>query len=231
MNGGRLAVIPARGGSKRIPRKNILPFAGVPMIGHAIRAARASGLFDHVIVSTDDAQIADVARREGAEVPFMRPAALADDHTATVPVIGHAILACQALGWAVDSVCCLYPAVPLLPPQALAQGLELLDVGECDYVFPVLAFGSPIQRALQRTNDGRTSPFFPEHAQTRTQDLAPAYHDAGQFYWGRAPAWLAGLSLHAHARTLVLPEGSVIDIDTPADWARAEAAFAARPER
>lgn len=231
MNTCRLAVIPARGGSKRIPRKNILPFAGVPMIGHAIRAAHASGLFEHVIVSTDDAEIADVARREGAEVPFMRPAAMADDHTATVPVIAHAIRACQALGWVVDTVCCLYPGVPLLPPQALVQGLALLEAGDCDYVFPVLAFGSPIQRALQRTDDGRTSPCFPEHTQTRTQDLTPAYHDAGQFYWGRTTAWLDGLSLHTHARTLVLPEGSVVDIDTPADWARAEAAFAARPQR
>lgn len=230
-NGGRLAVIPARGGSKRIPRKNILPFAGVPMIGYAIRAARESGLFDHVIVSTDDAEVAEVARRECAELPFMRPAALADDHTATVPVIAHAIRSCHALGWPVNSVCCIYPAVPLLPPQALAQGLALLDAGDCDYVFPVLAFGSSIQRALQRSEDGRISPFFPEHTQTRTQDLAPAYHDAGQYYWGRTQAWLDGLSLHAHARTLLLPEGSVVDIDTPADWARAEAAVAARPRR
>jgi len=231
MKSGRLAVIPARGGSKRIPRKNVRPFAGVPLIAHAIRTARASGLFDHVVVSTDDAEIADVARDAGAELPFLRPAALADDHTGTVPVVGHAIAACRALGWRVEQVCCVYPAVPLLPAAALAEALALLASGDSDYVFPVLAFRSPIQRALRRGDDGRTQPFFPESTQTRTQDLPPAFHDAGQFYWGRAQAWLDGLSLHGNARTLVLPDDSVVDIDTPDDWARAEALFAARSER
>ena len=231
MSSGRLAVIPARGGSKRIPRKNVRPFAGVPLIAHAIRLARASGLFDHVVVSTDDAEIADVARDAGAERPFMRPAALADDHTGTVPVVGHAIAACRTLGWRVEEVCCIYPAVPLLPVAVLAEALALLGSDDTDYVFPVLAFRSPIQRALQRCDDGRTRPVFPESTQTRTQDLPPAFHDAGQFYWGRAQAWLGGLSLHGNARTLVLPDDSVVDIDTPDDWARAEALFAARGER
>lgn len=231
MSSGRIAVIPARGGSKRIPRKNVRPFAGVPLIAHAIRTARASGLFDHVVVSTDDAGIAEIARAAGAELPFLRPAALADDHTGTVPVVGHAIAGCRALGWRVEQVCCIYPAVPLLPVAVLAEALALLASGDSDYVFPVLAFRSPIQRALRRSDDGRTQPFFPESTRTRTQDLPPAFHDAGQFYWGRAQAWLDGLSLHGHARTLVLPDDSVVDIDTPDDWARAEALFAARGER
>ena len=231
MSEARLAVIPARGGSKRIPRKNILPFAGMPMIAYAIHAAQRSGLFSHIVVSTDDAEVAGVAQHAGAELPFMRPPELADDDTPTVPVVAHAISACRKLGWSIDTVCCIYPAVPLLPPQALAQGLALLERGDCACVFPVLPFRSPIQRALQRTSDGRSQPFFPEHSLARTQDLAPAYHDAGQFYWGRAQAWLDGLNLHANARTLVLPEDSVVDIDTPADWARAEAVFAARPAR
>ena len=231
MSGGRLAVIPARGGSKRIPRKNVRAFAGVPLIAHAIRAARASGLFDHVVVSTDDAEIAAIARRAGAELPFLRPAALADDHTGTVPVVGHAHGACRALGWCVEQVCCIYPAVPLLPVAVRAQARALRASGDSDYVFAVLAYRSPIQRALQRAEDGRTRPFFPESAQTRTQDLPPAFHDAGQFYWGRAQAWLDGLSLHGNARTLVLPDDSVVDIDTPDDWTRAEALFAARSER
>lgn len=224
----RLAVIPARGGSKRIPRKNIRAFAGRPMIGSAIDLARASGLFDHVVVSTDDAEVADVARQLGAEVPFIRPDELANDHTPTVPVVAHAIRACRELGWRVDTVCCIYPAVPLLQVSDLVAALELLEQGDAPYAFPVLAYRSPIQRALRRDADGRSAPFHPEHAQTRTQDLPPAFHDAGQFYWGRASAWLDGLALHADARTLVLDEGRAVDIDTPADWALAEALFAAR---
>jgi pseudaminic acid cytidylyltransferase len=227
MSSGRLAVIPARGGSKRIPRKNIRPFAGRPMIGYAIEAARRSGLFEHVVVSTDDAEVAEVARREGAELPFLRPAELADDHTPTVPVIAHAIRACRELGWRVDTACCIYPGVPLLQVQDLAAALALLQ-DDTPYVFPVLPFRSPIQRALRRDAGGRSAPFHPEHAQTRTQDLPPAYHDAGQFYWGHAQAWLDGLSLHADARTLVLCDASVVDIDTPADWALAEALYQAR---
>jgi pseudaminic acid cytidylyltransferase len=222
---GRIAIIPARGGSKRIPRKNILPFAGRPMLFYAIEAARCSGLFDHIVVSTDDEEVAKIARRLGAEVPFMRPHELADDSTPTVPVIAHAISVCRALGWRVDLACCIYPAVPLLQAMHLADALELLSRSDVPYTFPVLAFRSPIQRALRREADGRSTPFQPEHTQTRTQDLPPAYHDAGQFYWGRAAAWLDGLPLHRHAHTTVLDDSSAIDIDTPADWARAEALF------
>lgn len=223
---GRIAVIPARGGSKRIPRKNILPFAGRPMLAYAIEVARRSTLFDHIVVSTDDDEVARVARREGAEVPFMRPHALADDTTPTVPVIGHAITAGRALGWRIDTACCIYPAVPLLRAEHLVDALALLTPdSDLPYVFPVLAFRSPIQRALRRDASGRCTPFDPAHTQTRTQDLPPAYHDAGQFYWGRTDAWLAGLPLHGHARTTVLDDTCAVDIDTPADWARAEALF------
>lgn len=220
----RLAVIPARGGSKRIPRKNIRAFAGRPMIAYAIGAARASGLFDHVVVSTDDAEIAAIAAAEGAELPFTRPADLADDHTPTVPVIAHAIGACRALGWDVQQVCCIYPGVPLIRAEDIAEALRLLDAhGGHGYTFPVTPFPSAIQRALRRGADGRVAPFHPEYVNTRTQDLEPAFHDAGQFYWGQAEAWLAGLSIHANGRAIVLPEWRVVDIDTPADWERAEA--------
>ncbi len=225
-----LAVIPARGGSKRVPRKNVRPFAGRPMIGYAIEVARRSGLFEHIVVSTDDAEVAAVARELGADVPFLRPAELADDFTPTVPVIAHAVRACAELGWNTPLACCIYPAVPLLQPESLVQALALLESSDAPYAFPVLAYRAPIQRALSRTVQGRSAPLHPEHMQTRTQDLPPAYHDAGQFYWGRAEAWLAGRPLHADACTLVCDEGSVVDIDTEADWALAEALYRVRRE-
>jgi pseudaminic acid cytidylyltransferase len=224
----RMAVIPARGGSKRIPRKNIRAFAGRPMIAYAIAAARASGLFEHVLVSTDDEEIAAIAAAEGAEVPFRRPAELADDHTPTVPVIAHAIDACRALGWTVAEVCCIYPGVPLIRAEDIAEALALLQAhAGAGYTFPVTPFPSAIQRALRRQADGRVEPFHPQYVNTRTQDLEPAYHDAGQFYWAAADTWRAGAAIHANGRSIVLPEWRVVDIDTPADWERAEALFAA----
>jgi len=221
----KLAVIPARGGSKRIPRKNVKPFAGRPMIAYAITAAREAGVFDRIVVSTDDDEIAAVARQWGAEVPFRRPPELADDLTATAPVMAHAI---RALGAADDAgVCCIYPGVPLLQPADLVEGLALFEQGGFEYVFPVLPFSSPIQRALTRAGDGAVQSMHPEFAFTRTQDLPPAYHDAGQFYWGTAAAWLAGRSAHLGGRSMVLPEWRAVDIDTPDDWVRAEALYAA----
>ncbi|MES2339697.1 MAG: pseudaminic acid cytidylyltransferase [Pseudomonadota bacterium] len=228
----RIAVIPARGGSKRIPRKNIRVFAGKPMIAYAIDAAHASGAFDRVVVSTDDAEIADIARAHGAELPFTRPAELADDHTPTVPVIAHAITACRALGWDIDAACCIYPGVPLIDPQDILAARDLLDeAGGEGFAFPVAEFPSAIQRALRRGEGGAVAPFDPAHVGTRTQDLEPAYYDAGQFYWGGAAAWLAGLNIHANGRTIVLPEWRVVDIDTPADWERAEALYQALSTR
>ena len=222
-----LAVIPARGGSKRIPRKNIKPFAGKPMLLYAIDAARASGLFGHIVVSTDDEEIAELARAAGAVVPFMRPVELSDDITPTVPVVAHAIRECAARGMAADHVCCIYPGVPLLDPADLQQAFELLQRTSSAYVFPVTTFPSAVQRALLRDADGATRPMYPEFASTRTQDLEPAFHDAGQFYWGLARSWLAGLNIHQSGRTIVLPQWRVVDIDTPADWQRAEALYQA----
>jgi pseudaminic acid cytidylyltransferase len=191
------------------------------MIGHAIAAARTSSLFDRVIVTTDDAEIAAAAREFGAEVPFMRPAHLADDLTPTVPVVAHAIQTCQELGWTCEQVCCIYPGVPFLQEEDLRAALAVLEQG-ATYAFPVAPFPSAVQRALRREPDGSTAPLFPEFASTRTQDLPPAYHDAGQFYWGHADAWLAGLNIHLHGRTVVIPHWRVVDIDTPDDWQRAE---------
>jgi pseudaminic acid cytidylyltransferase len=217
-----IAIIPARGGSKRIPRKNIREFVGKPMIAYAIDAAKRCGLFDHIIVSTDDDEIAQVSRRYGAEVPFMRPAALADDYAGTMAVIAHAIELCREIGWGADRVCCIYPAVPLIQIQDLQDALSLLEKDGVDYVFPVAAFPSAIQRALRRMPDGYMQPFYPEYTNTRTQDLEPAYYDVGQFYWGKTEAWLSGVSPHQTGKSLVIPEWRVVDIDTPDDWSRAE---------
>jgi pseudaminic acid cytidylyltransferase len=222
----RLAVIPARGGSKRIPRKNIREFCGRPIIAWSIEAARLSGCFDRVIVSTDDDEIAEVARAAGAEVPFRRPAELSDDYTATVPVINHAIQWCRQAGFAVEQVCCIYATAPFLTPEILQRGLEQLEVTGSDYAFAVTSYPFPIQRALKITAQGRIDMFQPEHAATRSQDLEEAFHDAGQFYWGRAEAFLAQRPIFSDAAVpVMLPRHRVQDIDTPEDWVRAEAMF------
>lgn len=227
-----IAIIPARGGSKRIPRKNIKQFAGKPMIGHAIDIARDSGLFDHILVSTDDDEIADIATSFGAEIPFRRPDSLADDLTPTVPVVAHAIDTCRELGWIFERVCCIYPAVPFMQVDDLEASLRLLEENQTiDYVFPVTAFPSAIQRALRRSADGRLHPFFGQNALTRTQDLESAYYDAGQFYWGSVDSWMSGKIIHEHATGYVIPNWRVVDIDTAEDWKRAELVYAAISNR
>ena len=221
----RVAVIPARGGSKRIPRKNIRPFCGRPMIGWPIEAAKASGCVDRIIVSTDDPEIAEVGHGFGADAPFVRPPELADDFAPTVAVIAHAVRWLDADGPSPDEVCCIYPTAPLLEPDDLTAALNLLMQGSMDYVFPVTAFPSPIARALRLSGtDNRVSMFRPEHLMTRSQDLEPAYHDAGQFYWGRAEAWREERPVYGpRSAALIIPRTRVQDIDTPDDWDMAEA--------
>ena len=224
-----LCILPARGGSKRISRKNIKPFAGKPMIAHAIGLALDSGLFQHIVVSTDDDEIAEIARAHGAEVPFTRPAALADDHAPTAPVIAHAVTECESYGWKIDSVCCLYPCVPLLQLGDLKAGLDLLNESQAPYSFAIAEFSSAIQRALKRNEDGRTSPFELKNQSLRTQDLPPAYYDAGQFYWGTKNAWLTNPHIHASGVGVIVPHWRIVDIDTPQDWQRAEQIFQTPP--
>jgi pseudaminic acid cytidylyltransferase len=224
----KLAVIPARGGSKRIPRKNNKLFCGKPMIAWSIEAAQASDCFDRIIVSTDDAEIADVARAFGAEVPFMRPPELSDDHTGTIPVIAHAIGWQNQHGKAATQVCCIYATAPFVQAADLKRGLQLLLSSGANFAFSVSSFAYPIQRALRITSDKRVEMFQPEHFNTRSQDLQEAWHDAGQFYWGCAPAWLTSKSLFSHDATPVqLPRHRVQDIDTTEDWDRAEWMFKA----
>ncbi|MGE6195540.1 pseudaminic acid cytidylyltransferase [Aeromonas media] len=219
----RVAVIPARGGSKRIPRKNIRDFCGLPMIARSIQVARESGCFDHILVSTDDAEIAEVARTYGAEVPFLRPAALSDDYTGTIPVVAHAIGQLQQEGATPDEVCCIYATAPFIQADDLRQGLNLLRQQQADYAFSVTSYPFPIQRAVRINAAGQVEMFQPEHFATRSQDLEEAYHDAGQFYWGRAQAWLTGQPVFAgQSVPVLLPRSRVQDIDTPEDWVRAE---------
>ena len=220
-----IAVIPARGGSKRIPRKNIRSFAGRSMISYAIDAARESGLFDHIIVSTDDLEISEIARANGAETPFVRPTHLADDLTSTVPVIAHAIQVYLDKGWNGNYVCCIYATAPLIRGKDLSKTLTLLKQSGVDYCFPIAEYPSPIQRALVRNEEGLTTPYFPEFELTRTQDLKPTYQDAGQFYWGRRDAWLNNMDIHSGGVGYLVPHGRVVDIDTEEDWARAEALY------
>jgi pseudaminic acid cytidylyltransferase len=220
--GFNLAVIPARGASKRIPRKNIKPFAGRPMIAYAIDAALKSGLFEGVVVSTEDEEIAEVAQRHGASVPFRRPAELADDHTATVPVIAHAVRWFSEAVRRPDAACCIYPCVPLLQAQDLRDAHAVFTAGRAPYVYPVVAFHSSPWRAMTMQPDGPMQFVYPQYELTRTQDLPRCYFDAGQFYWGRSEAWLDGLPMHSNGQGWEVQSHRVVDIDTPADWMRAE---------
>lgn len=220
-----VAIIPARGGSKRIPRKNLKPFDGVPMIVRSIRTALDSGLFEQVVVSTDDAEIADVARANGAHVPFVRPVELADDFTGTAAVIAHALQQLPAFEYA----CCVYATAPLLQTRFLRQGLELLEqYPDKSFAFSVTDFGFPVQRALTLDGQGALTALYPEFRNTRSQDLPAAFQDAGQFYWGRSEAWLRGEVLYSPASLpVILPRYLVQDIDTVEDWKRAEYLYAA----
>lgn len=223
----KIAVIPARGGSKRIPRKNIKNFCGKPMIAWAISAAKESALFDHIIVSTDDEEIAALAKDWGAETPFVRPADLADDLTATVPVIAHAIKSCFDFGWVFDYACCIYPCVPFLQVSDLIAALDLAHIHNADFVYPVTEYAHPIQRAMRQLPDGKMQFFSSEYELTRTQDLEKSYHDAGQFYWGKSSAWLEQKKMHTDGLGLPIPNWRVVDIDSADDWKRAELIFKA----
>jgi pseudaminic acid cytidylyltransferase len=220
----KLAVIPARGGSKRIPKKNIKVFCGKPIISYAIEAAIASRVFDHIVVSTDDPQVAEVARKDGAEVPFLRPAKLSDDHMPTVPVIKHTIDWMTANRAAVSAVCCIYATAPFVAADDIRQAYsKLVNEAVTGYVFSATSFSFPIQRAFRIKKDGYCEMFHPENYNTRSQDLEHAYQDAGQFYWGSAESYLSNKEFFSNdSKPYLIPRYRVQDIDTMADWMRAE---------
>jgi len=219
----RIAIIPARGGSKRIPRKNIKSFNGKPMIAWSIETAKSSGLFERIIVSTDDAEIAEVSKKFGAEVPFTRPAELSNDFAATTEVIAHAALWAIGQGLDLESVCCIYATAPFVQADDIKRGCEALDSGDWDFAFTVTDFAAPIFRSFKQTEQGGLEMFFPEHFGTRSQDLPLAFHDAGQFYWGRPDAWIQGKCIFDNrSKPILIPRWRVQDIDTSEDWDRAE---------
>ena len=224
----RLCLIPARGGSKRIPRKNIKSFCGQAMIGYSIKAALDSQCFDQVIVSTDDTEIAEVAKSFGAIVPFVRPDELSNDYAGTVPVIKHAIEWLDDQGQSPSEVCCLYATAPFVRAGAIKKAYEQMQRTQADYCFTVTSFAFPIQRAIKVTAENRIEMFYPKHLETRSQELEESYHDAGQFYWGKAESFKQQKPLFSKSATpYILPRHLVQDIDIPEDWKRAELMYQA----
>ncbi len=222
MSGRALAIIPARGGSKRIPRKNIRPMSGMPLIYWAIKTALDSDEFERVIVSTDDFEIAAIAIECGAEAPFTRSAELSDDFASTISVVADAIRQVSRPG-DFEFTCCLYPAGIFATRTDLAEARRLLEVNpSIPYVAPVLRYSHPIQRALEIGERDRLAFVEPTQAVQRTQDLAPRFHDAGQFYLGRTKSWLSEVPILENAIALELPSWRVLDIDNQADWIRAQ---------
>ena len=224
MNGKKLAIITARGGSKRIPRKNIKEFCGKPILCYSIEAAFASQAFDEVMVSTDDAEIAEIARSTGASVPFFRSAEMSGDYASTDDVIMEVLKEYEKSGLFFEAFCCIYPTAPFLTGKRLKDAMELLETA--DSVMPVVPFSYPPQRGLIVNDKGFVERQFPEYATARSQDLPKIYHDCGQFYACRtAPFMEAGTTDVEKLVPLVLSEMEVQDIDTPEDWEIAEITY------
>jgi N-acylneuraminate cytidylyltransferase len=223
---GNLCIIPARGGSKRIPRKNIKSFCGKPIIAYSIEAALKSNLFDEVMVSTDDEEIAAIAIQYGAKVPFMRSTKNADDYAGTVDVLLEVLTEYEKQNTTFNNVCCIYPTAPFVSPDRLSEAYKMLNEKQYDSVFPICAFSFPILRALQLTNNNKVSMIWPENMTKRSQDLVPAYHDAGQFYWCKTLSLTTDRKLYTdNSGAIVLNETEVQDIDNESDWLIAEMKF------
>jgi N-acylneuraminate cytidylyltransferase len=219
----KIAIITARGGSKRIPRKNIKPFLGKPIIAYSIISALESGLFEEVMVSTDDIEIAEIAKKYGAKVPFQRSAENSDDYAGTAEVLLEVIESYQRQNQTFDYACCIYPTAPFITPQSLKEAFKLLSSGGFDSVFPTVQFSYPIQRALKKNQEGRIEMFQPKNLNKRSQDLEPAYHDAGQFYFLKIDTFTTKKKLWTdNSASIVLSPMEVQDIDNQDDWELAE---------
>lgn len=227
----RIAVITARGGSKRVPRKNIIPFHGQPMIAWPIQAAVGAGIFDKVIVSTDDIEIAEIAATYGADVPFVRPTEFADDHATTLDVMRHATTWLIEKYGELESVCCIYPTAPFISVDDLVESHAQFIRFEGQYVFSACEFNASVFRAFKQGVNGGVEMLYPAFYETRSQDLPVVMHDAAMFYWGTSSAWLEKLPIFSeHSNPYLIPGWRVVDIDTPQDLERArliaEAVFA-----
>ena len=221
-----IAIIPARGGSKRIPRKNIKLFAGKPMVAHSILAAQKSGVFDRIVVSTDDDEIMKIASEWGAETPFRRPIDLSNDFASTEDVLVHDLRALGAQGSRIDFACCIYATAPLIQYEDLQRGFSLLQDFGATTAFAVTSFDYPIFRALNKNDQGRLGMVWPEYLNSRSQDLPEVFHDAGQFYWMNVAKFLDEKQLFSvNAVPVPIPRWRVQDIDTLEDWTRAEKLF------
>ncbi len=217
-----IAIIPARGGSKRIPKKNIKTFFGKPLISYSIEVALKSNLFNDVIVTTDDEEIANIAKKYGAEVPFLRPKKLSDDFTGTGEVVDHAISWLKEHGQEFDYLCTIYATAPMLHEKYLLEGYENIKNSNAINVFSATSMPFPIQRTFKINNNGRCEMFTPEHFMTRSQDLEEAYQDAGQFYWTKLNSKTTDIGFGKDSLPILLPRYLVQDIDTIEDWKRAE---------
>lgn len=221
-----LCVIPARGGSKRIPRKNIKEFNGKPIIAYSIKAALDSNCFDKIIVSTDDNEIKEIAKKYGAEVPFVRPNKLSNDYVVTLKVVKHAIDWMEKNNNTIENVCCLYATAPFIQPKVILEAFEKLQDSNAGYCFSLTRFPFPIQRAIKIDQFNKIKMFNPEQLNSRSQDLEDAFHDAGQFYWGKSQSFKDELPLFSDDTIpYFLPSYLVQDIDTNEDWIRAEAMY------
>ena len=228
----RLAVITARGGSKRIPRKNIKPFCGKPILAYSVEAALDAGIFHTVMVSTDDEEIAGLARQYGAEVPFFRSEETSNDHAVTAQVLAEVLAEYEKRGQRFDQICCLYPTAPFITGERLRCAMELLTQKQADSVLPVVRFGFPPQRGVTVSDDGYLAYKWPENRNARSQDLEPLYHDAGQFYGLNAESFRKpGTLVMEKTVPLVLRESQVQDIDTEEDWRMAEIKYGMWKER
>lgn len=221
----RLAIIPARGGSRRLPRKNVRAFHGEPLLQRAIALARSASSIDRVWVSTDDAAIASLARSAGADVPFTRPAALSDDHAVLADVMEHALEQAMQMSLDVTEACLVFATAPMLDPADLDRGLAVLLASEADQALAVTAYGFAPQRAQRIGDDGVLAYAQPEHRRTRSQDLEPLYHDAAQFVWGRRDSFRREACAAPVTVPVLVDAERVVDIDTLDDWHRAERRF------
>jgi pseudaminic acid cytidylyltransferase len=218
----KIAIIPARAGSKRIKNKNIKFFIGKPIIAYSIEAAIKTKMFDSILVSTDSEEIAEIAQSYGAITPFIRPANLSDDHTKTIDVVIHSLQKCTKFAWNIRYACCIYPCNPFLNENDIIATFEILSsLKEC-FVYPVSLYPHPTQRAMRKLADGSMELINPIYETFRTQDLEKSYHDAGQFYWGSLETWLTSKKIHSNGIGYPIPKWRAVDIDNDEDWVKAE---------